>query len=124
MDDDERTIRELVQAWMDLTRSGDFEAVLDLMTDDVIFMTPGREPFGKQEFREHSQQSAGVRIDANNDIQEIHVAGEWGWMRSRLAMTVTPPNGEPVERSGYALTILRKGGDGRWRVTRDANLVS
>ena len=124
MDGDERAIREVVQAWMDLTRSGDFEAVLDLMTDDVIFLTPGREPFGKQEFREHSQQRAGMRIDANNDIQEVQVAGNWAWMRSRLAITVTPPAGEPVERSGYALTILRKGGDGRWRVTRDANLVS
>jgi ketosteroid isomerase-like protein len=29
-----------------------------------------------------------------------------------------------VRRSGYTLTILRKGEDGRWRLFRDANLVS
>jgi ketosteroid isomerase-like protein len=29
-----------------------------------------------------------------------------------------------MRRSGYALTILRKQSDGRWRLTRDANLVT
>jgi hypothetical protein len=29
-----------------------------------------------------------------------------------------------MRRSGYTLTILRKGFGGRWRLTRDANLLS
>ncbi|MCP3020396.1 hypothetical protein M2C83_15335 [Cupriavidus basilensis] len=38
-------------------------------------------------------------------------------------MTVTPPDGSPaIHRSTYTLTILRKDPDGRWRLTRDANL--
>ena len=39
-------------------------------------------------------------------------------------MTATPPAGEPVHRSGYTLTLLRKGADGRWRLARDANLLT
>lgn len=124
MNEDERAIREVVEAWMDATRSGEIDRVLDLMTDDVIFLAPGGEPFGKDEFRAHFERSAGVRIDAVNDIQEVHVAGEWAWMRSRLAIEVTPPSGEVVHRSGHALSVLRKGPDGRWRLFRDANLVS
>ena len=124
MNDDERAIREVVRTWMDATRDGDIETVLDLMTDDVIFMTPGSDPFGKDEFRGHFERSSGVRIDGSSEIQEMAIAGDWAWMRSHLAITVTPPDGQAVRRSGYALTILRKCADGRWRVARDANLVS
>ena len=50
--------------------------------------------------------------------------GDRAWIRNRLDMTMTPEGGEPVRRSGYTLTILKKGEDGRWRLFRDANLVS
>jgi len=42
MTDDERAIRQLVNMWMAATKAGDLAAVLDLMTDDVLFMTSGR----------------------------------------------------------------------------------
>jgi len=29
-----------------------------------------------------------------------------------------------MRRAGYTLTILRKGPDGRWRLARDANLLT
>jgi len=29
-----------------------------------------------------------------------------------------------VRRAGYALTLLRKEADGRWRLARDANLLT
>jgi ketosteroid isomerase-like protein len=32
--------------------------------------------------------------------------------------------GASVSRSGFTLTILRKESDGRWRVARDANLLT
>jgi ketosteroid isomerase-like protein len=35
---------------------------------------------------------------------------------------MTPEGGEPVKRSGYTLTILRKE-LGQWRLARDANLI-
>ena len=39
--DDERAIRELIETWMTSTKAGDTQTVLDLMTDDVVFMVPG-----------------------------------------------------------------------------------
>ena len=44
MKTDEAQIRQLVTDWMNATRSGDARAVLDLMTDDVIFLIPGKPP--------------------------------------------------------------------------------
>jgi ketosteroid isomerase-like protein len=52
------------------------------------------------------------------------VLGDWAFTRNRIDLTVTPPAGEPVRRSGYTLTLYRKGNDGRWRLARDANLLT
>jgi len=124
MSEDERAIRELVDSWMDASRRGDTATVLDLMTDDVLFMTPSREPFGKDAFRESSEAMRDVRIEGRAEVQEIEVLGDRAWIRNHIDLTLTPAEAEPLKRSGYTLTILRKGDDGRWRLFRDANLVS
>jgi uncharacterized protein (TIGR02246 family) len=125
MTDDERAIRELVDTWMAASRAGDLQTVLSLMADDVIFMTPGREPFGKAEFAADSEAMKDVRIDGTTDVLEVEIAGRWAYIRNHIAIAVTlPGGGEPMHRSGYTLTILRKEPDGNWRLARDANLVS
>jgi hypothetical protein len=48
MTDDERAIRNVVETWMAASKSGDIATVLTLMTEDVVFMVPGQEPFGKE----------------------------------------------------------------------------
>jgi uncharacterized protein (TIGR02246 family) len=124
MSPDERAIRELVDTWMKASRAGDTATVLSLMSDDVIFMVPGREPFGKEAFAASSKIMKGFRLEGSADIRELRVLGERAYLRNFIEITVTPPGGAPVRRSGYTLTILRKESDGRWRLMRDANLVS
>jgi uncharacterized protein (TIGR02246 family) len=121
--EDESAIRELVDTWMAASRAGDIAAVLDLMTDDVLFMTPGREPFGKEQFRAASESMRDVKMDGRAEIREIEVLGDCAWIRNHIDLTVTPAAGGPARRSGYTLTILRKSADGKWRLFRDANLV-
>ena len=55
MTDDERAIRVLVATWMKASEAGNVTNVMSLMADDVIFMVPGREPFGKEAFRASSE---------------------------------------------------------------------
>lgn len=124
MTDDEGAIRELVETWMAASKAGDTATVLELMTDDVLFMVPGREPFGKEEFRAASEMMRDLKMDGRADIQEIEVIGDRAWLRNRIELTLTPPGAKPLHRSGYTLTILRKSDDGRWRLFRDANLVT
>ena len=124
MSPDERAIRDLVDTWMKASRAGDTATALGLMSDDVIFMVPGREPFGKEAFAATSQSMKGFRIEGSADIRELRVLGDWAYLRNFIEITVTPSGGAPVRRSGYTLTILRKESDGRWRLMRDANLVS
>ena len=55
MKTDEQAIRELVEKWLAASKSGDLARVLSLMSDDVIFMVPGNDPFRKEEFAARSK---------------------------------------------------------------------
>jgi uncharacterized protein (TIGR02246 family) len=123
MTDDERAIRELVATWMKASREGDLDTVLGLMADDVVFMVPGREPFGKAEFAARSRDMGEVRMDGRCDIRELEVLGGWAYLRNHLEVTMTPPGGATVRRAGYTLTVLRKQ-NGKWLLARDANLLT
>jgi len=121
---DEEAIRKLVDTWMVASKKGDLATVLNLMTDDVIFMVPGREPFGKEEFAALNKGMKNVEMESTSEIQEIRVLGEWAWMRNRLKVKLTTPGSRPTVRSGYTLTILRKNSEGAWAIARDANLLA
>lgn len=121
---DEAAIRAVVDRWLEATRAGDLEAVLDLMTDDVVFLVPDAPAFGKAEFADAMAVDGGVEVDASSAIEEVQVLGEWAFIVNHLEVRTTPPEGATVRRSGNTLTLLRRGDDGRWRVARDANLVT
>jgi uncharacterized protein (TIGR02246 family) len=119
MTEDERAIRELVATWMEASRAGDTATVLSLMTEDVIFQVPGREPFGKEVFAAAAQGMKDFRMEGTADIRELRVLGDWAYLRNYISIAVTPPGGTPIRRAGYTLTILRKERtiNGCWRAT-------
>jgi ketosteroid isomerase-like protein len=106
-----RAIRVLIERWIEGTQSGDVDTVLTLMTDDVIFTTPGRKPFGKLEFAA-LPTAKGVQI--RHRVEEITVHGDFAWSRVFL---------EVDGREGHTLSLLRRQPDGRWLVARDSNTV-
>jgi uncharacterized protein (TIGR02246 family) len=124
MTEDERSIRNLIDTWMRASAAGDADTVLSLMADDVIFMVPGREPFGKNAFRAASEQMKNMRFAGRSDIREIEILGDWAYIRNYIDVTITPPSGDAMHRSGYTLSILRKEADGKWRLWRDVNMMA
>jgi uncharacterized protein (TIGR02246 family) len=124
MSPDERAIRDLIETWMAASIAGDTQTVLGLIADDALFMVPGREPFGKEALAAASHGMAGVHIDGTSDIRELTILGDWAYLRNYIRMTITPPEGEPVRRAGWTLTILRKEPSGKWVLVRDANLLA
>lgn len=126
MDSDEQQIRALVRTWLEASQQGDAETVLGLMSDDVVFLLPGRAPMHKPEFAALARaQAAGdaPRMEGESEIQELQVLGDWAFVRTRLRVVATPAGGPPVERAGHTLTLLRKE-NGRWLLARDANLLA
>lgn len=127
MQHDEAEIRALVAHWLTASEAGDTQAVLAMMTEDAVFLVPGQTPMSKAGFAAASQAQTATgapKVAGQSDIEEIIVAGDWAFMRSKLRMTITPANGSPtVVRSGYTLTVLKKEA-GQWKLARDANLLT
>lgn len=127
MPTDEQQIRQLIATWFSATKVGDVDTVLGLMTDDVVFLIPGRAPMSKSEFASLSRVPAGAerpKFEGVSEIQEIEVVGDWAFMWTKLSVSITPPGAsEPMERAGHTLSVLKKV-DGQWLLARDANLLA
>lgn len=124
MSGDELAIRSVISSWLDATKRGDVDAVLNLMTEDALFLTPGQAPMTRAAFEavSRSQAAAKLQIEAQSEIQEVQVDGAMGYLWSRLAVTVIPQDADPIRREGHTLTVFKKVG-GRWLLHRDANLL-
>ena len=121
--DDKQSIRESVDTWLTASKKGDVSTMLDLLADDVLFIVPGKEPFGKEAFAAaNREQMKNVDMDVTIDIKEIEIVGQWAWMRSFLNISFTR-DGKTAKHSGHILTIWQKNPDGRWVIKRDANFV-
>jgi len=98
---------------------------LSLMTDDVVFLTPGHPPMrGKSAFAASQASLKSFDIQASSEIEEIEILGDWAWMWTRLTVTMTPKKGgAPVKRAGNTLSILNRRSGG-WKIARDANMLA
>src|SRR5215470_12480920 len=123
---DEQAIHEFVARWNAASMAGDVETVLTLIAEDALFQVAGREPFGKKAFAEGLRRGLEqVSIEVRSEIAELHVNGDLAYLRNHLWVTMTPHGGGvPMKRTGYTLTILRKHTDGRWALSRDANMLT
>src|SRR5438445_6926319 len=126
MNTDEQAIRNLIAQWHRATAVGDVDTVLRLMTEDVIFLVPGRPPMKGRSTFEQGLRSvlSSHRIDSSGEIQEVEVSGQLAYCWSLLTVRMTPlSGGDPTVRSGSALSIFRKQPNGFWLLVRDANLL-
>jgi uncharacterized protein (TIGR02246 family) len=123
---DEEAIRDLQRKWFQATMSGEVATIGELMTDDVLFLTPGRAPFGRNEFFESFKaMTEHVTIECDGDFLEIMVDGDLAFATARLNITVTPKNsGAAKHLAGNTLSVFARQADGRWQLSRDANLVT
>jgi uncharacterized protein (TIGR02246 family) len=127
MSDDEQAIRALIARWIAAAREGNVDEVLSLMAPDAIFLMPGQPPMIGQDAFASSMRTmlADHTIDSTSEVDEVAVSGDMAYCRTRLSVTVTSKHGNlPLQRTGHTLTILRKGGDGKWLLTRDANMLA
>ena|SRR5688572_13340421 len=126
MEADERAIREVHSTWIDAVNAGDLVRLLTLMADDVVFLNPGQAPCGRDVFSGNfSAAHQQVRIRCSSELEEVAVAGEVAYTRSRDALSVTPrAGGDATHLAGHRITVYRKQSDGRWLLARDAHTLS
>jgi uncharacterized protein (TIGR02246 family) len=126
MGPDERAIREVHSAWIDAVNAGDLARLLTLMADDVVFLNPGRAPFGRDGFSPgFSAAHQQARINCISELEEVVIVGEVAYTRCRDSLSVAPrAGGEAMQLAGHRLTVYRKQPDGRWLLARDAHTLS
>jgi uncharacterized protein (TIGR02246 family) len=123
---EERAIHEVHKTWIDAVNAGDLAYLLGLMADDVVFLNPGREPFGRDGFpagflAAHQKNL----IHCISEPEEVVVAGDVAYTLCRDSLSVTPrAGGEAMALVGHRMTIYRKQPDGRWLLARDAHTLS
>lgn len=124
---DEQQIAALIERWLAATREGKVDEVLSLMAPDAIFLTAGQPPMEGHEAFAATLRAvlSDHQIESSSEIEEIVVVGDLAYCRTRLAVTIVSNHGQlPLRRTGHTLSILRKGADGAWRLTRDANMLA
>lgn len=127
MRDDEQAIRNLISEWQRATAAGDAERLRPLMSDDVVFLTPGQAPmYGRQAFMAAFQEGLKhYRIESYGEIKDLHVADDLAYCWTYLSVTATPlQQGLPMRRSGNTLSILKKQPGSGWVIVRDANMLT
>src|SRR5215472_12974922 len=103
-------IRGLIDTWLAATRAGDLTAILNLMTEDVVFLTAGNVPMRREDFVAGFKSMAGtVEIEGRANVQEITITGDLAVCWNLIEVKVTPlGGGATVKRAGNTLTVFRR----------------
>lgn len=117
-------IRAVIDLWLAASRDGDLDVLLGLMTEDVVFLTRNGM-MRRDDFVAAFRAMAGkVDIDGRPDIQEISIEGDVAICWNKLEVRIKPSGDNEMVHAGDVLTVFRRGEDGRWRLWRDANLLT
>jgi uncharacterized protein (TIGR02246 family) len=119
--DDRRAILRLGKMWEEAMRRQDVSALLELVTNDVLFMPPNMPSVrGKaavaEMFRVFFSNST---VDQTFNPEEIQIGGNWAFARGQDVMTIVPRDGgPPVRAEARGISILHRDADGAWRFAR------
>lgn len=120
-EDDREAIRRLGEEWGAAVEAKDLDRLLNLVTDDVVFMPHGAPSIvGKQALREtYLALFARYSIKQTFAPEEIEIGRDWAFARGSDLITLVPLDGSPpaVIRA-RGISILRRDKDGAWKFAR------
>jgi uncharacterized protein (TIGR02246 family) len=126
MTSDEREIRTVHSTWIGAVNAGDLARLLTMVAEDVVFLGPGQAPFGREGFSSNFTAALQqLQFCCTSELEEVVIAGEVAYTRSRDALSVTPrAGGSEAQFAGHRMTVYRKERNGRWLLSRDAHTLS
>ena len=119
---DVTAIRTVFESWYCAMEDGDVDALISLVTPDVIVKPPGAAPImGVNAL----QQALSAFLDEHSEtvdykVQEVEVSGQLAFARILESTTIRPRSGaESSTVNGMHLTVLRRQPHGEWLLARD-----
>jgi uncharacterized protein (TIGR02246 family) len=113
----ERTLAQ----WSEAVRGGDLETVVEMVTEDAEFWTHGAPALvGREAVRAaFGPVFAGFEMVQDFKLLELVVQGDLAFVRGVETNRLRARDGDAsIERTQRAFSVLRRGGDGRWRFAR------
>jgi len=117
---DEEAIQAVADAWTAAYSAGDFDALMELYSDDAVDIPPGQKSEGKAAIRERQVRGLeGYRASSALSFDEVIVSGDWAFARGVYEATYTDlVDGTEAEARNDNLWVLRKDSGGAWRIAR------
>jgi uncharacterized protein (TIGR02246 family) len=103
-------------------KAKDTAVLTHLFTEDAVFLSPaGTIVKGWTELEPPwvERLSKVIVLDGGITTQYLDVHGNTAVETSRISWTFQRPDGTQLTRSGRALTVWRRGSDGKWRMLAD-----
>ena len=120
---DEAAVKAADKSWAKGANAGDAAAVAGLYTSDATVMPPGQQSVqgeGVKEFFNGFFNAMAVQVELNTSAVEGR--GDLAIARGTYKMTLTPkkPGAKPLPTDeGNYLEVLKKQGDGSWKIAYD-----
>lgn len=117
---DEASIRSVSDEFSRSFVSGDWDAMMNLYTEDAILMPPGGPSVaGRTAIREFLAAFPKV-TEMSFDLNEVDGRSDLAYVRGSYRMTIEIPGAPgPVVDEGKFIEIRRKQTDGRWLIAAD-----
>lgn len=124
-EDAEAAIQDMRDADIAATKAFDVDALAGLWTEDVVAISPGREPVvGKAAnlaaLRKFKAQSRGITaVEYTQDWRDLQIAGDHAFEWGQFSSVARVANGSLVTECHNVLRVLRRE-EGRWKIARTA----
>jgi uncharacterized protein (TIGR02246 family) len=118
-EEDVASIKQVSRTLVKTYQAGDWDAWIEVFTEDAMRMPPNRTILeGREAIRASSEAFQPVTSFTVTPL-EIDGLGDLAFARGTFTHTRAPEDADPITESGKFIQILRKQPDGSWRIFRD-----
>ncbi len=124
-EEDLAQIEKLHEMDMKASKEQDYAKLLSLCTEDCVMLPADEEPIiGIEAIKKRMEQYQTVSKNLQvkeylQDFKEVEVMGDWAFeWGSYQGVAIAMESGEAITQSGKLMRILKRQGDGTWKVAR------
>jgi len=116
-------LRKACDTYHEMAQSLNFSTIPDLYHQDAVILPPNapeeRGLEGVQRFATAFSSMPGLQIRFSNPTVEVSAGGDMGYSLADAELTVTGPDGQPVQDKARDFHLWRKDASGSWKVAVD-----